>query len=146
MDAMSPVEREWLAHGYTRSPAAGPFVPAIARIFQRHEGAQRRFRVEVTAQHCNGGGRGHGGFIATLADVWLAAALADQLASAARFVTASLQVDFLEAVRPGDCLESEIDWVRPGSRLCYASGRICAGGRPVAAMRGVFAILTPLTR
>jgi uncharacterized protein (TIGR00369 family) len=146
MDAMSPVEREWLAQGYTPSPAAGPFVPAIACIFQRHEGAQRRFRVEVTAQHCNGGGRGHGGFIATLADVWLAAALADQLAPATRFVTASLQVDFLEAVRPGDCLESETDWVRPGSRLCHASGRICAGGRPVAAMRGVFAILTPLTR
>lgn len=146
MDAMSPDEREWLAQGYTPSPAAGPFVPAIARIFQRHEGAQRRFRVEVTAQHCNGGGRGHGGFIATLADVWLAAALADQLAPAVRFVTASLQVDFLEAVRPGDCLESEIDWLRPGSRLCHASGRICAGGRPVAAMRGQFAILTPLTR
>jgi uncharacterized protein (TIGR00369 family) len=144
MDAMSPVERGWLAHGYTRSPAAGPFVPAIARIFQRQEGAQRRFRVEVTAQHCNGGGRGHGGFIAMLADVWLAAALADQLAPAARFVTASLQVDFLEAVRPGDCLESAIDWLRPGSRLCQASGRICAGGRVVAAMRGVFAILTPV--
>jgi uncharacterized protein (TIGR00369 family) len=145
MDAMSPVEREWLAQGYAPWSAGGPFVPAIARIFQRQDGAQRRFRIEVTAQHCNGGGRGHGGFIAMLADVWLASALAAQLAPAARFVTASLQVDFLEAVRPGDCLESEIDWFRPGSRLCHASGRICSGGRPVAAMRGVFAILPPLT-
>lgn len=153
MDAATLHEREaaWLAEGFHPWPedgrfASGGFVPANARIFVREEsrpeGApQLRFRVQVEARHCNGSGRAHGGFIATLADVWLAYSLARQLPTAARFVTTSLQIDYLRAVHPGDQLESAIDWLKPGARLGHAAGRILAGDKAVAAMRGVFAML-----
>jgi len=86
-----------------------------------------------------GRGRPAQGFIATLADVWLAGNLARRLPPEACFVTASLQVDYLGAVAAGDWLESEVDWVRVGGQLCHAAGRIRAGdGRLVTAMRGSF--------
>lgn len=141
MNASSPREAIWLEQGYRPWPAAGGFLPANARLFHREDGPHLRFRVELGPAHCNGSGRVHGGFIATLADVWLAYSLARQLPAAARFVTTSLQIDYLRAVHPGDQLESAIDWLKPGARLGHAAGRILAGDKAVAAMRGVFAML-----
>ena len=134
-------ESAWLAEGFAPWPARGAFIPANARLFHRADPDQLRFRIELEARHCNGTGRVHGGFIATLADVWLASNLARRLPPEACFVTASLNVDFLQAVRAGEWLESRIDWVRPGARLGHVEGRIYTEGTPVAAMRGIFAIL-----
>ncbi|WP_374474502.1 PaaI family thioesterase [Zoogloea sp.] len=142
MNASSPREAIWLEQGYRPWPAAGGFLPANARLFHREDGAHLRFRVELGPAHCNGSGRVHGGFIATLADVWLGYNLARRLAPEVRFVTASLQVDYLGAVAAGDWLESEIDWVRTGGKLNHAAGRIRSGdGRLVTAMRASFVSL-----
>jgi uncharacterized protein (TIGR00369 family) len=143
MDQPSVREAEWLAQGYVLWKGSGRFVPAIARVFQRTEDSLRHFRIELRDEHSNGAGRVHGGFISTLADIWLAGALADRLPADARFVTASLQVDFLEALWPGDWIESSIDWCRPGKRLCQVAGRMRSAERDVVAMRAVFSILSP---
>lgn len=143
LPAPGPRETAWLEQGYRPWPAAGGFLPVIVRLFQREDGAHLRFRVELGPAHCNGHGRVHGGLIATLADVWLAGNLARRLPPEAGFVTASLQVDYLGAAAAGDWLESEMDWVRVGGRLCHAAGRIRAGdGRLVTAMRGSFVRVT----
>jgi uncharacterized protein (TIGR00369 family) len=143
MDEPSAREAEWLAQGYVRWTGSGQFVPPIARVFQRTERGLRCFRLELREQHTNGAGRAHGGFISTLADIWLAGALADRLPAGTRFVTASLQVDFLEALWPGDWIESSIDWCRPGSRLCQIAGRMRNAERDVVAMRAAFSVLAP---
>ncbi len=138
---MNPgAEREvaWRREGFVPWPAAGRFVPALVRIFYREAGEGLVFRAVVGPEHCNGHGIAHGGFLATLADIWLGYNLARRLPAEARFATANLGVDYLRPVAPGACLESVIDRVRTGSRLCHAAGAIVAAGESVAAMRGTF--------
>lgn len=90
---------------------------------------------------CNGGKIAHGGFVATLADSWLAWAVEDVLPEKSRIVTAVLTVDYLRAAHPGSCLEGAIDRVKVGRRLCHASGMIISNGRDIAAARGMFAVV-----
>jgi len=116
-------------------------VPAMMPVLCRPDGKHLAFRVEVRPEHCNGYSTAHGGFIATLADIWLAYNVIHLLPKTVRIVTASLSVDYLAAAEAGDALESHIDRVRIGARLCHASGAILCSGHPVAAMRATFAVL-----
>jgi uncharacterized protein (TIGR00369 family) len=141
MSAHTPLEQAWLAEGFQPSPMHGPFVRDLVRLFARPDGEQLRFRLEIRPEHCNGYATAHGGFIATLADIWLAYNVYHRLPRGARIVTANLSVDYLAPAAAGDWLESEIDRVRVGSRLCHASGAIHNTGKPVAAMRATFVLL-----
>ena len=140
------LEEQWLRDGFSVWPAAGRFVPALFRVFFKPDGEHLSFRVEVLLEHCNGFNIVHGGFISTMADTWLACNVAHLLPKETRFVTASLSVDFLRSVKAGAWLESEIDRIKLGSRLCHASGAILSDGQPVAAMRAVFAVLSQPSR
>lgn len=135
------LEEQWLREGFSVWPTAGRFVPNLAQVFFMSKGEYLIFRVAVTPEHCNGFDIVHGGFISTMADSWLGYNVAHLLPKETRFVTVSLSVDFLRSVKAGAWLESEIDRIKLGSRLCHASGAILSDGRPVAAMRGVFAVL-----
>ena len=139
--ALTAAERRWLDEGYTLCPMSGLFATAMMPVLCRPDGAHLRFRVEVRPRHCNGHETAHGGFTATLADIWLAYNVIHQLPKTVRIVTASLSVDYLAPARAGDALESQIDRVRIGARLCHASGAILCAGKPIAAMRGVFAVI-----
>jgi uncharacterized protein (TIGR00369 family) len=139
MSEHTPMEQAWIAEGFRVAPMHGPFVSGIVRLFARPEESHLRFRVAVLPEHCNGYATTHGGFLATLADIFLAYNVYHRLPEGSRLVTASLTVDFLSPAAPGDWLESQIDRVRLGGRLCHASGVILAAGSPVVAMRGAFA-------
>jgi len=127
--------------GFSVWPSKGPFVPSFATIFFRADGERLIFGLKVQPLHCNAGGIAHGGFIATLADVWLGNSVAHRMPESARFVTSSLSVDYLKPVHPGTWIESTIDRIKIGTRLCHASGAILGDGEPVAAMRATFALL-----
>lgn len=129
------------AEGFSVWPNKGRFVPSFATFLFKPSGPHLIFRVEVSPDHCNVAGIAHGGFLSTLADVWLGSNVAHQLPQGTRFVTANLSVDFLKPVASGTWLESTIDRIKIGSRLCHASGAILADGQPVAAMRATFALL-----
>ena len=128
-------------NGFAPWPSKGPFVPSFAKFWYRSSEERLIFRVEVLPAHGNSGGIAHGGFLATLADVWLGANVAHRLPAHARFVTANLSVDYLKPVAIGAWLESEIDRIKVGTRLCYASGAILADSTAVVAMRATFALL-----
>jgi len=134
-------EQQWLREGFTVWPTAGRFMPSLARIFFKPQGQHLIFRVEIGPNHCNGFNIVHGGFTSAMADSWLACNVAHLLPKETRFVTASLNVDFLRPVKAGAWLESEIDRIKLGSRLCHAAGAILSGDQPIAAMRAVFAII-----
>lgn len=138
---LTTLEEQWLREGFSAWPTSGRFVPALARMFFKPQGEYLTFRVEVAPDHCNGFNIVHGGFISTMADSWLACNVAHLLPKETRFVTASLSVDFLRPVKAGAWLESEIDRIKLGARLCHAAGAILSDGQPVAAMRAVFAVL-----
>ena len=137
----TPLEQSWLAEGFAPSPMHGPYVRELVRQFARPEGEHLRFRLEVRPEHCNGYATAHGGFLATLADVWLAYNVYHRLPRSARIVTANLSVDYLAPAAVGHWLESQIDRIKLGSRLCHASGAILREGAPVVAMRASFAVL-----
>lgn len=85
-------------------------------------GMPRRFAIRVEAQHCNGRGLAHGGFLSTLADVAAAYTLAPLLPAEASLVTTALRVDYVAAVRAGDFLESTADRIRLGRRSGVVAG------------------------
>jgi uncharacterized protein (TIGR00369 family) len=114
-------------------------VPALAEVYFKPEGEYLVFGVDVAPVHCNGFAVAHGGFISTMADIWLGYNVAHLLPDGARFVTASLTVDFLCAVTSGDRLQSRMDRVKLGRRLHNATGVMLEGARTVAAMRASFA-------
>lgn len=135
----SPVVRQWVHEGFTLWPMAGRFVPRIAPVYFVERSEELVFRVELTADHCNGAGIVHGGFLSTMADIWLGYNLARRLEHEARFATASLTVDYLRPATAGQWLESSIDRVKTGSLMCFASGVIMVDQQPVVAMRASFA-------
>jgi acyl-coenzyme A thioesterase 13 len=141
MDECTPLEQSWLAEGFRRCPMSGLFVPAMMPVLCRPDGGHLVFRVEARPAHCNGHGTVHGGFLATLADIWLAYNVIHLLPGTMSIVTASLTVDYLAPTRAGDTLESQMDRIRLGGRLCHAAGAILSGGKPAAAMRGSFAVI-----
>lgn len=122
-------------------PAKGPFVETLARLFVAGTPEQPVFGVRVEPAHCNGQGVAHGGFISTLADVWCAYGLVPRLQPTARLVTSHLAVDFLSPARAGDWLQSDIDRVRIGRRLCVVTLAIVCERRPVALAKGSFVLL-----
>ena len=137
----SGLEADWREEGFDLWSATGSFERSIARFFFREGDTSILFRLEVTKDQCNGAGTVHGGFLSTLADEWMAINVARLLPVGARFVTASLAIDFLNPALPGDVLESAIDRIKTGRRLCFASGAILHAGAPVAAVRASFAML-----
>jgi uncharacterized protein (TIGR00369 family) len=140
---MPSIEDRWIEAGFSAWPMHGSFVPPLATIWARFEGTQIRFRVVVRDTHLNGFDRVHGGFLSTMADIWLGYNVAHRLPTDARIVTSSLAVDYLRAGHAGSFLESAIDRIRIGRNVCHASGAILCEGELVATMRGSFHVLDP---
>ncbi len=139
---LTEAENRWLAdEDFAPCPMPGPFAPALMPVLCKAEGRYLTFRVEARPAHCNGHGTVHGGFIATLADVWLAYNVIHLLPKTVGVVTASLTVDYLAPCKAGDFLESQMDRIKLGAKLCHASGAILRKGQPVVAMRGSFAVV-----
>lgn len=136
-------EEQWLLDGFTPWQFAGPFVPTFSRVFYKDDGKCLTFRSSVLPIHCNGRRVAHGGFLATMADVWLGYNVAHALPSEAQFSTCALNMNYVKPVPAGRWIESAIDRVRVGARLCFASGAILCNGKPAAFMSGEFTLLTP---
>jgi len=84
-----------------------------------------RFRVEITAQHCNAMGVCHGGMIATFVDQAMGMAIVDRLPDPTRGAsTISLSVDYLAGARPGDLLETAPVILRMGRSIGYCETRV----------------------
>jgi acyl-coenzyme A thioesterase 13 len=126
--------------GFAPWPARSPFVDGVAGIFVAGTSESPVFGVRVHETHCNGLGSAHGGFISTLADVWSAYSLAPRLDPTARFSTSSLAVEFLSRVQAGDWLQSEMDRIRIGRRICVVTLAIVCDQRPVALAKASFSL------
>ena len=135
-------EELWKMEGYSLWPNPSPFVKGLGSMFVRPEGPHLAFRIRISADHANSGNHAHGGFLSTLADIWLGYNVNHLLPKAARFVTSNLNVSFLRIGAIGQVLDSQIDRIKIGSKLHHASGVILCDGKDVAAMSATFAALT----
>ncbi len=141
MSAISPLAQTWLDSGFSMWRAPGAFIASIAPFYFRQSNADLVFRVEVGAQHCNGGGTVHGGFLAAMADVVLGYNINHRIPKEWRIATSNLSIQFLSPAHPGQWIEGKPDRVKIGKRLCHASGTLDVDGVPVVAMHAIFAVL-----
>ncbi len=142
MNAISSRGEAWLDSGFSILQMPGAFTLSIGPFFFRESEADLVFRVEVDAQHCNGAGTAHGGFLATIADVILGYNINHRIPKEWRIATSNLSVQFLAPARPGQWLEGKLDRVKIGKRLCHASGTLDIEGVPIVAMQAIFAVLS----
>ena len=142
MNAISPRGQAWLDSGFSVWQMPGAFIPLIAPFFFRESDDDLVFRVEIGAQHCNGAGTGHGGFLATIADVVLGYNINHRIPRDWRIATSNLSIQFLAPALPGQWIEGKLDRIKVGKRLCHASGTLDMEGLPIVAMQGIFAVLS----
>lgn len=141
MNAISSRGQAWLESGYAIWQMPCAFTPSIAPLFARESGSDLVFRVEVHAQHCNGAGTAHGGFLATIADVVLGYNINHRIPREWRIVTSNLSMQYLAPVLPGQWVEGRTDRVKIGKRLCHASGTLNIEGVPIVSMHAIFAVV-----
>jgi uncharacterized protein (TIGR00369 family) len=121
----------WSKHDRT-SPLTAPWEPIWARRGER----ALALAVEVREPHCNSRGLAHGGLICALADnamglSVIAAARADGI-DAKGALTVSLNLDFVDAARPGELLEIHPEVIRVGRTLGFVECRVRVGERTLA--------------
>jgi uncharacterized protein (TIGR00369 family) len=125
--------------GFERIDVAAPFVSAFGPIYARREGERVGFGFRVEAHHLNPRALGHGGALATFADLQLAAIMFAGRLQRVRAPTISLSLDYLAPVRPGDWVEGDISLVKRTGRLAFTETILTVEGQPVVRSRGLFA-------
>jgi uncharacterized protein (TIGR00369 family) len=124
-----------------KSPLTAPWEPLYSRI----AGERVILGVRAAAAHTNSRGFVHGGLISALADNAMGLSCARTLDLAGGLVTVNLAVDFLGSAFPGQWLEFDTVFVKPGSTLCFAQAFVTADGKPCARASGVFRVVAPKT-
>ena len=102
------------------------------------------FGVRIGPAHRNQVGIAHGGFLATLADCALGQVIVRQ--NGVSVVTVQLGVEYLNAVKEGDWLETRVHIDKPGKRLVHATCLMETAGQDGARRlalkaNGVFAVI-----
>ncbi len=139
------MDESWISEGWSPWPNPSPFVKALGPLYVRPHGDDLAFRIRIRPEHLNSGNHAHGGFLATLADIWLGYNVNHRLPKASRFVTSNLTISYLRIGSLGHVLDSQIDRIKLGSKLHHASGVILCAGKEVAAMTATFAVLPDKT-
>ena len=125
--------------GFGEIDVAAPFVRAFGPIFARREGERVWFGFRADERHLNPSGFGHGGALATFADLQLAAVMFTGRLARVRAPTISLSLDYLAPVRPGDWVEGEVTLLKRTGRLAFSETILTVEGEPVVRAKGLFA-------
>ena len=125
---------------FRRIERLSPFNALVGPLYERRDGENVSIGLVIEKKHTNSRGICHGGVLATLADLALGYALMARTGSRAGFVTAHLDIDYAGAAELGDWIQSEAEVQRVGSRLAFATGYLCTGGRRIVRMSGIFAL------
>ncbi len=137
----SDVTRRMLDEGWAMIADTG-FVGWIGPFFQRGAGAELEFGFPTDDRHRNLQGVLQGGALMTFADRAMGmAALA--AAKADRSATVQLDVQFVDAVRIGECVETRPTVIRVTRRLVFMSASLTVGSRVVASASGVWKMPAP---
>ncbi len=129
---------EGFAPHFRRSPLTEPWEP----LYSRRTGTAVILGLRLREAHTNSRGLAHGGLISALADNAMGLSCAQQLPDGAAPLTVSLSVDYLGSARPGQWLEFDTTFVRPGGTLSFAQCFVTADGVPCARANATFRVVT----
>ncbi|MGP1352341.1 MAG: PaaI family thioesterase [Parasphingopyxis sp.] len=123
---------------FRKSPLTDPWEPLYSK---RTEDAVI-IGIEADTQHCNSRGFVHGGLISALADNAMGLSCAARHENVSGLVTISLHLDFVRPARIGQWLEFETTFLKPGSNIDSAQGRVLADGEVCALAGAIFRVQT----
>jgi acyl-coenzyme A thioesterase 13 len=115
-----------------------PFLDSIGPFWQRERDGVIEIGLTIEQRHCNARGRAHGGLVATLCDMALGHNVASRPEATSRYLTTSLNVDYLGAASAGQHVTVFVDRVRAGNTLGFAQAAVMADDRWIARASGIF--------
>ncbi|HYF08291.1 MAG TPA: PaaI family thioesterase [Acetobacteraceae bacterium] len=98
------------------------------------------YAFQTDERHANINGVLHGGMLVTFADQALGSTVYEATGKR-KCVTASLNVQFVNAVKPGEFVECDAEVIRVTRSLVFIRGMLRVGDRVVLAADGVWKIL-----
>ena len=126
--------------GWKRMGRAAGFSELAGPFWSRRDGDEWRYGALAEPKHMNNRGVVHGGLLLTLADHALGFAVWEHVGRAS-CATIQLDMQFLDAVRPGDFVEVDPAIVRATRSVVFVRGSLAVAGRTVAAANGIWKIL-----
>jgi acyl-coenzyme A thioesterase 13 len=121
-------------------PRRNPFNELVGPFYERREGETVTLGLRIEERHLNSRGFCHGGLLATLADLALGYAMLAATQGHTNFVTVHLSIDYVDAAKEGDWIESQVDIQRVASRLAFANCYLIAGERRIVHASAIFAL------
>jgi uncharacterized protein (TIGR00369 family) len=131
--------------GFEKLQRGGPYVAALGPLYCRRAEGRITIGMRIEERHTNMRGIAHGGMLASLADSALGIGMTLYCEGRHSFVTANLSTDFVDAARPGDWVEANVDVQRLGKRMAFANCYLEVDSRRILRASGVFAVMKPLT-
>ena len=127
--------------GWTLARDSGTFSDQAGPFWSRRDGDTWQYAVLTDSRHSNNRGVVHGGLLLTFADHALGLTVWEHVGRAP-CATIQLNMQFVDAVQPGDFVELEVTIVRATRSVVFVRGSLAVAERPVAIVDGVWKILS----
>ncbi|MEM8695683.1 MAG: PaaI family thioesterase [Pseudomonadota bacterium] len=122
---------------FRKSPLTDPWEP----LYSKRTDDAVIIGLRADTQHCNSRGFVHGGLISAVADNAMGLSCAAHHESVSGLVTISLHLDFVRAAQRGQWLAFETIFIKPGTSIDTAQGRVTADGETCALAGATFRVL-----
>ncbi len=131
--------------GFVRARPNSRFFRSLGRYYMlERPDAPPVYGIHARPKHGNRHGTGHGGFLATLADTFMAG-YASHAFPGERIVTAELRIRYVRPARIGSWLQSRCVSIERKADIVLVQCDVEADGAPVIRAYGRFKLLPPLT-
>ena len=124
-------------------PTPGPFSALLGFRYVSVDETEAVVEADPGAEHCNGGGIVHGGFLASLLDTTTGWAVHARVRPGTAAPHVHLTVQYVRAAHPGATLVCRARCETVGTRIGSTEGEIVQDGVVVARAVGTHAVLTP---
>ena len=126
---------------FRKSKFTDPWEP----LYSKSEPDQLRMGVVLSEAHCNSRGLVHGAFLSAIADNAMGLSCGVVLKSKGReangLVTINLSIDYVGRAKVGEWISTEIEVVKTGSALCFATCLLRTKEKIIARANSTFQIL-----
>jgi acyl-coenzyme A thioesterase 13 len=128
--------------GFEPADVHSPFFRMVGPLWMRHDArGQLELALVIDERHLNSRGHAHGGLLAAFADISLVRVVSRSQDPPVLLATASLSIDYADAVRIGETVISTVDIQRIGRRVAFANCYLNCGERRVVRASAVLAAL-----
>ncbi len=128
--------------GFRPIAIGGEFLKTVGPMYGRWDGERARLGFRVEPRHGNMARNGHGGMLATFADMQMAVVTHYQRPEIAghSFPTISMTTDYVAPAPMGAWVEGSADVIRATKSLVFIQGTAAADGATVLRFSGVYKI------